>query len=208
MPISRKRFSKKRVKNQSKKNTRKYKRKSGKRPQFFGGFGEDEECPICLKPLTDNENGEVFTTNCQHNFHRGCIEKWCNGKRTCHCPMCKTILNPNPNPNRRQRTPVEPSQNLYRVEFFRTDEENNKVPVRVQDISRREMANIIAFLVNEFDDLDIHNMRFHGVAEDNPYGYIVLGDNHNVRIIEGDIDLEYVTNISSLRFTQVPNTQV
>ena len=123
--------------------------------------------------------------------------------------MCKTILNPKPNPNRRRTTPVERSQNLYRVEFFRTDEENNKVPVRVQDISRREIANIIAFLVNEFDDLDIHNMRFHGVSEDNPYGYIVLGDNpYNVRIIEGDIDLEYVTNISSLRFTQVPNTQV
>lgn len=80
MPISRKRFSKKRVKKSVKKNTRKYKkrtphhkhRKSGKRFRFFGGLGEHGECPICTEPITDDTK---ITTNCNHIFHRACIER-------------------------------------------------------------------------------------------------------------------------------------
>jgi hypothetical protein len=105
MPISRKRFSKKRTTKKSvRKNTRKHKKrtprrkykKSSKRLRFFGGFGEDGECAICSEPLTD---GEVFTTNCNHHFHLACIERWCDGKAMCTCPTCRTSLDPNPNPN-------------------------------------------------------------------------------------------------------------
>ncbi len=339
MPISKKRFSKKQVKKSMKKNTRKHKKrtsrrkykKSSKRVRFFGGDGEDGECAICTESLTD---GEVFTTNCQpipHKFHLACIERWCNGKSVCLCPLCRTPLNPNPNPvlpppppvvvdnyglfrvefftfvNNPQTgeidrvpvsvidmsdsdlntlidyfveqnpgsdeenflffgdyqgtdpdgyiqiqsyqpnlvinegdidihtnpptivqsatitrvpnferlptttpnptvigTPVELPENSYRVEFFRTDGENNRVPVRVQDIPTRERSDIIIYLVTEFDGLGFYNIRFNGEHEDNPYGYIVLGDNpNNVRVREGDIDLEYVTdnNITSLRIT-------
>ena len=346
MPISRKRFSKKRTTKKSvKKNTRKHKKrtprrkykKSSKRLRFFGGFGEDEDCAICTEPLTPET---TFKTNCQHNFHRACIEQWCNGKAVCPCPLCKTSLIPNPNPNpvlpppppvvvdnyglfrvefftfvnnpqtgeidrvpvsiidmsdldlntlidyfveqnpgsdednflffgnyqgtdpdgyiqiqsyqpnlvinegdidihtnpptivqsaRITRvpnferlptttpnptvigTPVELPENSYRVEFFRTDGENNRVPVRVQDIPHRERSDIIAYLVTEFDDLGFYNIRFNGEHEDNPYGYIVLGDNpYNVRIREGDIfhtflfnDPEHVPNVTSLRITRM-----
>ncbi len=226
MPISRKRFSfsknKKSVKKslKVKKNTRKNKKttprrkhkKSGKRFRFFGGNGNEDICAICFLPLSDNTNGEIFETNCKHNFHRGCIEEACayqaNRQEICTCPLCRSELNPNPNTNsnRRRSTPVELPENSYRVEFFRTDGENNRVPVRVQDIPDREKANIIVFLVTEFEDLGFYNIRFNGEYEDNPYGYIVLGDNpYNVIVREGDIDLEYVTdnNIRSLRITRM-----
>jgi hypothetical protein len=96
--------SKKRVKKMVKKNTRKNKKtprrkykKTTKRRRFFGGDGGDENCPICFAPLANSE--QVFTTNCNHKFHLGCIETWCSGKRVCECPLCRTELNPNPNPN-------------------------------------------------------------------------------------------------------------
>jgi hypothetical protein len=218
MPISKKTFSKKRVKKSVRKNTKKHKkrtfhrkhRKSSKRVRFFGGDGEDgEECSICLLPLTDNTNGEIYETNCKHNFHRGCIERSCRQQarreQICTCPLCRTELNPVPKPNRRRGTPVEFPRHMYRIEFFRTDEENNRVPVRIQDLSPIDMVDVGNYLVTDFDGgLSFANLRIGLTAQrgNTPYGYIVLDNNaNNVGFREGDIDLENTTNISSIRIT-------
>ena len=233
MPISKKRFSKKQVKKSVRKNSRKHKkrtshrkhRKSSKRVRFFGGDEEDgEECSICFEPLTDNTNGELFTTNCQHNFHRGCIEEACRQQarreQICTCPLCRTELNPNPNPTVIGTPVVVPRDETYIVEFFRNfggrpysmvdgrviGNTNNVVPVGLQDISPRERSDIMTFLVNHFEGLTIDNMRIS--AENGQYGYIVLGDNpNNVRIRNGNINIppQYITNNSIVHSLYIRN---
>ena len=221
MPVSRKRFSKKRIAKKSvRKNTRKHKkrtprrkhRKSGKRFRFFGGFGEGGDCSICFLPLADNTNGEVFTTNCQHNFHRGCIEQACAHQAApeCTCPLCRTVLNPNPNP-----VVAEEIENLYRVQFFtfvdnQQTREIDRVPVNVQDIPDPEINILEDYFINQIPGLTPVNILFFGEeAGVNPNGYINLGANpNNVVINEGDMDVidpAMPINIQSVTITRVPN---
>ena len=226
MPISIKRFSKKRVKKSVKKNTRKHKkrtlgrkhRKSGKRFRFFGGFGEDGDCAICDETLTV---GEVFETNCHHNFHRACIERWCNGKAVCPCPICRTPLDPNPNPNPLVALPqveLEPMENLYRVQFFTfvnnpQTGEIDRVPVSVQDIPDPEINILEDYFINQIPELTPFNILFFGEeAGVNPNGYITLGENpNNVVVNEGEMDVidpAMPINIQSVTITRVPNFNV
>ena len=47
----------------------------------------DDECPLCLKIITDNEKK---TLNCQHNFCLSCIDKWINNNMLHKmCPLCE-----------------------------------------------------------------------------------------------------------------------
>ena len=226
MPISRKRFTKKRIPKKSvRKNTRKHKkrtprrkhRKSGKQYRFIGGYGEDGECAICTESLTD---GEVFGTNCHpipHNFHRACIERWCNGKTVCPCPICRTVLNPNPNPNLNQD---EEFEHLYRVQFFTfvnnpETGETDRVPVRVQDISEEEIDILADYFIHQIHGLTPDHILFYGGADlPDPYGYIDLDldeDYNNVVINEGEMDVinpAMPTNIHSVTITRVPNFNV
>ena len=224
MPISRKRFTKKRIPKKSvRKNTRKHKkrtprrkhRKSGKQYRFIGGYGEDGECAICTESLTD---GEVFGTNCHpipHNFHRACIEQWCNGKAVCPCPICRTVLNPNPNPNLNQD---EEFEHLYRVQFFTfvnnpETGETDRVPVRVQDISEEEIDILADYFIHQIHGLTPDHILFYdlGVADfTDPYGYISLDldeDYNNVVINEGDMDINTIppTIVHSVTIKRVPN---
>ena len=225
MPISIKKFSKKRIAKKSmKKNTRKHKkrthrrkhRKSGKRFRFFGGFGEDEDCSICFEPLTNGN--PIFTTNCQHNFHRDCIEDWCNGKAVCPCPMCKTSLVPNPNPN-----PVvtEPLEHLYRVQFFtfvnnQQTGEVHRLPVDLHDIPEPEINILEDYFINQFPGLTSDNILFYGNSAGlNPYGYIDLDldEIYNTVVInEGDmrvvIDPAMPINIQSVTIRRVADFDV
>ena len=225
MPISRKRFSKKRVKKSVKKNTRKHKkrtlgrkhRKRGKRSRFFGGFGEDGDCAICDETLTV---GGVFETNCHHNFHRACIEQWCNGKAVCPCPICRTPLDPNPNPNPVVALPQveQPMENLYRVQFFTfvnnpQTGEIDRVPVSVQDIPDPEINILEDYFIGQIHGLTPVNILFFGEeAGVNPNGYITLGENpNNVVVNEGEMDVidpAIPINIQSVTITRVPNFNV
>ena len=231
MPVPRKRFSKKRIAKKSvRKNTRKHKkrtprrkhRKSGKRFRFFGGFGEGGECAICFLPLSDNTNGEVFTTNCQHNFHRDCIDRACahQAPPVCICPLCRTVLDPNPNPNPNAiPNPLfaEEIENLYRVQFFelvdnQQTREIDRVPVNVQDIPVPEINILEDYFINQIDGLDQVNILFWGDEDGvDPNGYIILGANpNNVVVNEGDIDIH--TNpeniVQSATITRVPNFEI
>jgi hypothetical protein len=226
MPISRKRFSKKRTPKKSvKKNTRKHKKrtsrrkykKSGKRFRFFGGFGEDENCIMCEEPMTPNT---TFETNCHHNFHRACIEQWCNGKAVCPCPICRTPLDPNPNPNPVVALPQveQPMENLYRVQFFTfvnnpQTGEIDRVPVSVQDIPDPEINILEDYFIGQIHGLTPVNILFFGEeAGVNPNGYITLGENpNNVVVNEGEMDVidpAMPINIQSVTITRVPNFNV
>jgi hypothetical protein len=222
MPISKKRFSKKRVKKSVRKNTRKHKkrtlgrkhRKSGKRFRFFGGFGEDGDCAICFLPLADNTNGEVFTTNCNHHFHLACIKRWCNGKAECGCPTCRTVLNPNPNP-----VVAGEMEHFYRVQFFTfvnnpQTREIDRVPVSLNNIPDPEINILEDYFIGHYHGLTPDSILFYGYeAGVNPYGYIDLDldEIYNTVVInEGDMDIHTnpPTIVQSVTITRVPNFDV
>ena len=228
MPISRKRFTKKRIPKKSvRKNTRKHKKrtprrkykKSSKRLRFFGGDGEDEECAICYQHMTPETTYE--TKNCKHKFHSACIERWCNDKSECTCPICRTPLDPNPNPNPLVALPqveLEPMENLYRVQFFTfvnnpQTGEIDRVPVSVQDIPDPEINILEDYFIGQIHGLTPVNILFFGEeAGVNPNGYITLGENpNNVVVNEGDMDVidpAMPINIQSVTITRVPNFNV
>lgn len=43
-----------------------------------------ETCSICLEPLC---NADIRELQCQHGFHRKCIDRWIQTSLT--CPMCR-----------------------------------------------------------------------------------------------------------------------
>ena len=49
------------------------------------------ECPICLEQI---KSEDLYTTNCGHNFHKGCMEQLkehdTSGKSYVHCPTCRS----------------------------------------------------------------------------------------------------------------------
>ena len=49
---------------------------------------EHTSCPICFDDYTDN--CFVSETECKHNFHEECLEKWMERNNT--CPICRKDL--------------------------------------------------------------------------------------------------------------------
>ncbi len=47
----------------------------------------EDLCLICLENLSTNKT-ETF--QCQHTFHRMCLEEWFKTERT--CPLCRKLL--------------------------------------------------------------------------------------------------------------------
>jgi hypothetical protein len=46
-------------------------------------------CPICLEESNGNEYWKKL--NCEHKFHKKCIEHWINTSN--NCPVCRSIIN-------------------------------------------------------------------------------------------------------------------
>ena len=194
MPISKKRFSKKRVKKSIKKNTRNHKkrtprrkhRKSGKRSRFFGGSGFNDDIELG----NDIEFGDDIEVGDSERLH----------------------LNPYPNPN-----PVLPSEHLYRLQFFtfKEDQETggpNKVAVNLNNIPEKEIDALANYFMREIPGLTSDNILFYSKGL-NPYGYIDLDDIYNtVTIDEGDMDVvidpPLMSNIQSVTIKKVPNFDV
>ena len=195
MPISKKRFSKKRVKKSIKKNTRNHKkrtprrkhRKSGKRSRFFGGSGIDYDIELGNSEFGDIEVGDG---NRSERLH----------------------LNPYPNPN-----PVLPSEHFYRLQFFTFVKdletgEPRKVAVNLNNFTEEEIDALAKYFMDKIPGLTSDNIVFYGKGL-NPYGYIDLDIDkiyNKVKINEGDMAV--VTDppsiIQSVTITKVPNFDV
>ena len=52
---------------------------------------EDQECPICLIPFSDNNNAIITLHCCNHQFHSSCYIKCIKLKN--ECPLCRKNLN-------------------------------------------------------------------------------------------------------------------
>ena len=50
---------------------------------------EHSKCPICLDPIMYTY--ALYKTNCNHTFHRSCLEKWLKVNNTCPCCRKKNI---------------------------------------------------------------------------------------------------------------------
>ena len=48
-------------------------------------FEEGASCVICISEYEKNEKIRTLT-NCNHNFHKNCIDKWLKSKGK--CPLC------------------------------------------------------------------------------------------------------------------------
>ena len=49
---------------------------------------ENEDCSICLEKLYDQENNkEIISLECNHLFHKECVDPWIINNR--NCPLCK-----------------------------------------------------------------------------------------------------------------------
>jgi|GWRWMinimDraft_5_1066013.scaffolds.fasta_scaffold155500_1 hypothetical protein len=59
--------------------------------------GQDRkiECCICYEDVKQNEY--IRELNCNHQFHKKCIDKWLISSMKCkeyvNCPVCRTIIN-------------------------------------------------------------------------------------------------------------------
>ncbi len=49
----------------------------------------EECCPICYE-LLHNDDNTVFTTRCNHQFHRKCINR--SLKYSTACPLCRCVI--------------------------------------------------------------------------------------------------------------------
>lgn len=56
--------------------------------QTFGKTSEDSECTICLETLIEGE--EIRVLDCNHTFHKICIDKWLILQR--YCPYCRALV--------------------------------------------------------------------------------------------------------------------
>ena len=201
MPISKKRFSKKRVKKSIKKNTRNHKkrtprrkhRKSGKRSRFFGGSGFNDDIELGNSEFGNSEFGD---SEFGDDIEVGDSER--------------LHLNPYPNPN-----PVLPSEHLYRLQFFTFVKdletgEPRKVAVDLNYIPEKQIDALAKYFMHKIPGLTSDNIEFYGFGV-NPYGYINLDEIYNrVTIHQGEMDV--VTNppsiIQSVTIEKVPNYDV
>lgn len=56
---------------------------------------EKIECCICYEDVKHNEY--IRELNCNHQFHKKCIDKWLISSMKCkeyvNCPVCRTVIN-------------------------------------------------------------------------------------------------------------------
>ncbi|MFC1841652.1 RING finger protein [Candidatus Dependentiae bacterium] len=64
-------------------------------------------CVICFNDMLPHQN--IKTTECDHKFHKNCLEKWFSGANT--CPLCNRVHEGNP----RQRVPEEPMPQILPI---------------------------------------------------------------------------------------------
>lgn len=54
---------------------------------------ETEECTNCSICLSGIDNCECMKLNCNHSYHRGCIEEWIQARQyNVTCPLCRSPI--------------------------------------------------------------------------------------------------------------------
>ena len=58
-------------------------------------FYTNSECSICKDKLLNSEDDYVVKLNCNHFYHKGCIEKWITLSKNSNCPLCRENIKVN-----------------------------------------------------------------------------------------------------------------
>lgn len=58
-----------------------------------GSGSESDCCAVCLHEF-ENEDEIRRLMNCQHIFHRSCLDRWMMGYNQMTCPLCRTLFIP------------------------------------------------------------------------------------------------------------------
>lgn len=90
------------------------------------------DCPICLEIIENN----VFTTYCNHLFHKECINKWLS--KTQNCPYCRSIIKSNIQPiinNTQTNTqPIPTSTDYFALRGYANRPRGHLSVVRINEI--------------------------------------------------------------------------
>ena len=58
-------------------------------------FYTNSKCSICQDKLLNSEDDYVVKLNCNHFYHKGCIEKWITLSKNSDCPLCRENIKVN-----------------------------------------------------------------------------------------------------------------
>ena len=58
-------------------------------------FYTNLECSICQDKLLNIEDDYVVKLNCNHFYHKHCIEKWITLSKNSNCPLCRENIKVN-----------------------------------------------------------------------------------------------------------------
>ena len=81
--------SKKNKKVKKTKRKRQSSKKNRKTRKILKGGNDEEDCSICLNKITSDN---VITDECNHNFHKDCLKRWCENQSDIEqtkCPLCR-----------------------------------------------------------------------------------------------------------------------
>lgn len=76
--------------NKKRQNTKKNRKtRKNKRRKILKGGNDEEDCSICLNKITSDN---IITDECNHNFHKDCLKRWCENQSDIEqtkCPLCR-----------------------------------------------------------------------------------------------------------------------
>ena len=57
----------------------------------------NKDCSICIESLKSNSiinniDNNVYRLECNHYFHRNCLQKWLSSSMNKNCPNCRQII--------------------------------------------------------------------------------------------------------------------
>jgi hypothetical protein len=135
--------------------TRKRNRKGGKSQKKRIGRknktvlkrGGEDICPICHEILDEKATGptlKVYTTNCKHQFHTGCLYKSCLENEL--CPICRQNIDSNCEEIKQNSFYIKKEQERIREEQKRMREEQERMreeQERMRPLSDSEIDEVL-----------------------------------------------------------------
>jgi hypothetical protein len=106
-------------------------------------MSSENECPICLDIIINNNESNIYITICNHNFHKKCWNEYIDynkSKKKIFCPLCNKLLIER-NINSQEDTPV-----VIIVNYHPTNYELNNILIR-KKIKFMGIATICAVLL-------------------------------------------------------------
>lgn len=130
----------------------------------------EDECPVCHEPLIN----DLFTTQCEHTFHLGCLKPWV--QKHLNCPICRAIV-----PALSQEQPVSKTT-ISNIPHFSIDQNFDFF-----DIDPDRDSEFIRELQCVFDQLEESQISQDVLSDDAFAAFIIKYPNYNTENIQHGI---------------------